>query len=129
MPEYFTEQKIFGLETNQTRRQQATGGERRAVQLAISQDVALRPGISRHEFVFESQFVDECPHGFGKSGTLGTRLKQQPISSDRRDYAPCFSGSLQNQRAHSQLSQPKCAGQSGDTGADHHCFAYVRHSM
>ena len=64
-------QKIFGLETNQTRRQQATSGERRAVQLAISQDVALRPGISRHEFVFEPQFVDECPHGFGKSGALG----------------------------------------------------------
>jgi len=96
MAKYFAEQKIFGLETDQVRRKQATRGERRLVQLAISQDVALRPGITRHEFVFQTQFADQRPYWFRKSGTLRTGFKQKPISSDRGNYSPGFTGSLQN---------------------------------
>jgi hypothetical protein len=53
VPKYFAEQGIFKLETNQTRREQATRGEWRPVQLTVSQDVALRPGITRDKFIFQ----------------------------------------------------------------------------
>ena len=53
VPEYFAKQTIFGLEADQARREQATRGKRRPVQLAISQDVALSPGITRHELVLQ----------------------------------------------------------------------------
>ena len=54
MPKCFAEQTVFGLKTDQTRREQPTPGERRAVQLAVSQDVALRPRITRDKFIFQA---------------------------------------------------------------------------
>jgi hypothetical protein len=53
-PKYFAEERIFGLEANQTRREQATRGKRGAVQLAASQNIALGAGISGDKFVFQS---------------------------------------------------------------------------
>ena len=75
MPQHFAEQTVFGLETDQTRREQPTPGERRAVQLAVSQDVALRPRITRDKFVFQFQVADQRPYRFWKSRTLRTSFK------------------------------------------------------
>ena len=54
MAKYFAEQTIFGRETDQTGGEQATRGERRSMQLAVSQDVAPRPRIARYEFIFQA---------------------------------------------------------------------------
>ena len=128
-PKYFAKQGIFGIETNQTRREQATRGEWRPVQLAVLQNVALGAEITRDKFFLQPQLADQRPHRFRKSGTLRTCFKHKSISSDRGDYAASFSEGLQNYYPDSQLPQAKRARQSRDAPADHYCFAYVRHSM
>src|SRR3984957_6716290 len=95
-PKYFAEQGIFRLEANQTRREQATRGERRPVQLAVSQNVTLGARITRDKFLLQPKLADQRPDRLWKSRTLRTCFKHKSISSDRRNHSASFSGGLQN---------------------------------